>query len=58
MATKSILKDVIIRDKKASSSFISALEHAQRRKPTNVNMSKQFSVLNKDEISKIFGDTK
>jgi len=54
MATKSILKDIVIRDKKAGEQFVLALEYAEKIKPREVVYSKQCNTISKDQIRSIF----
>ncbi len=55
MATKSILKDINIRDKRLARSFIVALEQAESKPDICVDLSKSVNVIKKDQIKKLFG---
>lgn len=54
MATKSILKNIIIKNKKTCRSLINALENAQNKTAKDVSFSKGYHNATKDEIDKIF----
>ena len=56
MATKSILKSVIIKDKVTSSSLINALENAKKKKSKDVVLSRAVRVADSDMIQKLFGE--
>jgi len=58
MATKSILKNVDIKDRKLARSFIYALEKAQSKKSKEVHLSRTCSEATGDEIKKLFGVSK
>ena len=53
MATKSILKNIVIKDKKSCSSLINALEGAKGKIAKEVNFSRSVRT-----IKKMFGDKK
>ena len=56
MATKSFLKNIIVKDKKSATSFISALENAENKGRKKVIVDKKVnSVKDKETIKKIFG---
>lgn len=57
MATKSFLKEVIIKDKKAAENFVSALENAEKkdRKKLKFNTSVK-TIEDKETIKRMFGD--
>ena len=55
MATKSILKNISIKDKKNASSFISALENAKGKKSINVIDTKKCIEASSEQMRKIFG---
>lgn len=57
MATKSFLKEIVIKDKKAAEAFVSALENAEKkgRKKVELNTSVR-TIEDKDTIRKMFGD--
>ena len=55
MATKSFLKNVIIKDKKTASSFVSALENAEKRERKNVKIASSVKTIeDKETIKKMF----
>ena len=54
MATKSILKNVNIRDKKLGRNFVNALEEAQSKKKTEIKLEKDFRNVTQDEIKDLF----
>ncbi len=56
MATKSFLKNIVIKDKKSAEAFVSALENAEKkgRKKVKINTSVR-TVENKETIRKMFG---
>lgn len=55
MATKSFLKNIIIKDRKSTENFINALENASGKKTKKINMDKRIEeVTDKEQIRKIF----
>ena len=55
MATKSFMKNIVIKDKKSAENFISALENAVNKKAKNVSIDKRAEdVTDKEQIRKIF----
>ena len=55
VATKSFLKNVIIKDKKTASSFVSALENAEKRERKNVKIASSVKTIeDKETIKKMF----
>lgn len=54
MATKSILKNVDIKDKKLAKSLIVALEHASGKHSKPVTLSRTYSEIRGDKIKEIF----
>jgi len=55
MATKSFLKNIVIKDKKSASKFIDALEKAENKKAKKVNFDKMVEdVTDSEQIRKIF----
>ena len=56
MATKSFLKNIIVKNKKSADSFITALENAEKkgRKKVNIN-AKVENIKDRDTIRKMFG---
>lgn len=55
MATKSILKNVDVKDKKLGRSLIVALENASGKKAKNVTLSRTYSDIRGEKIKEIFG---
>lgn len=55
MATKSILKNVDIKDKKLGKSLIIALEHASEKSSKEVTLSRTYKDIHGENIKKIFG---
>lgn len=58
MATKSILKNIVIKDKKSCSSLINALEGAKGKIAKEVNFSRSVRTVDDETIKKMFGDKK
>lgn len=56
MATKSISKNIVIRDKKLCRNLISALENAEGKSSKHVELKRQIKTASETEILKIFGD--
>lgn len=56
MATKSILKDIVIKDKKMTSSLVNALESAKGKHAKDVIFSRAIRNADADLINKVFGD--
>jgi len=56
MATKSILKNVVIKDKNTSLLLLDALDNANNKKSKKVTFSKTVRTADKDMIKTIFGD--
>ncbi len=55
MATKSFLKEIIIKDKKSAENFINALENAENKKAKKVKINKMVEdITDKERIRKIF----
>ena len=54
MATKSILKNVTIRDKSLGRNFVNALENAKKSSCHNVKLSKKCVEMTNDDIAKVF----
>ena len=55
VATKSFLKNVIIKDKKTASTFVSALENAEKRERKNVKIASSVKTIeDKETIKKMF----
>lgn len=58
MATKSLTKNIDIRDKRLGKNFINALENASGKKSKDVSFSRTVSELHGDSINKLFGVNK
>lgn len=56
MATRSIYKNVSIKDGKLGKKLILALENAQKFQGKEVTYSKKHKEIRKDQIKDIFGD--
>lgn len=56
MATKSIYKNIVIRNKQLSKNLVSALENAQNISSTNVQPSKTYREIKKEQIKDLFGE--
>lgn len=54
MATKSILKNVTIRDKYLGRSFVEALENAKKKGRQSVELSKKCVEMTNEDIVKVF----
>lgn len=55
MATKSFLKNIVIKDKKSATKFIDALEKAENKKVKKVKINKlSENVTDSEQIRKIF----
>lgn len=54
MSTKSILKNIIIKDKKSCRSLINALEYAQNKIKKEVVFSRGYRTATQDDMDKIF----
>ena len=55
MATKSFLKEIVIKDKKSAENFINALENAENKKAKRVKINKMIEdVTDSERIRKIF----
>ena len=55
MATKSFLKNIVIKDRKSAENFINALEKAENRKAKKVKVtSKVENITDSKKIRKIF----
>lgn len=55
MATKSILKDVSIKERRLAHTFIKALENAENVKHTPMQVSRKCSEITGDKIKEFFG---
>ena len=58
MATKSIMKNVDIRDRKLCRSFVEALENAEGKGSKEVILSRTFKEVSGDKIKELFGENK
>lgn len=56
MATKSIFKDVRIRNRPACRSLVLALEKAKSSQNKTVQLKKKYREISGEEIKKLFGD--
>lgn len=55
MATKSFLKNIVIKDRKSAEKFISALEKAENKKAKDVRIDKMVvDITDSEQIRKIF----
>ncbi|MCL2249130.1 MAG: hypothetical protein FWC13_07640 [Oscillospiraceae bacterium] len=55
MATKSILKNVVIKDKKAGLKLAKALEQAGNKKSPTRQKPVSYSYASKEDVHKLFG---
>ena len=55
MATKSMLKNVDIKDKRLARTFVEALENAGAKKYTSVQLSRECTEITVDKIKEFFG---
>lgn len=55
MATKSILKNVDVKDQRMGKSLVVALEQASNKRSKNVVISRTYSDIKGDKINEIFG---
>lgn len=58
MATKSIMKNIDIHDKKLGKNLIVALENASGKQGKEVQLSRTYSEAKGEQIKKIFGNNK
>lgn len=58
MATKSILKNIVIKDKKSGSALANALESAKGKKAIKVEFSRAVRSADDELIKKMFGENK
>ena len=56
MATKSIYKNVVIKDAQLKKNFVLALENAQNKTSKQVQLSKPCRNLKKDQVKDFFGE--
>ena len=58
MATKSFLKTINIKNKKACIAPVNAMENAQNKQSTEVKYDRSYHVASLAEVAKIFEDAK
>lgn len=58
MATKSILKSIVIKDKKTGNALVNALENARNKTSKDVMFSRAVRTADDETITKIFGERK
>ncbi len=56
MATKSISKNIVIKDRQLTRNLASALENAQNKGNKSVTLSKSCVEIKKDQIKDFWGD--
>ncbi|SDZ15236.1 hypothetical protein [Tindallia californiensis] len=56
MATKSILKNIYIKDKKNGRSLVFSLEAAKDKKAKPIKMTKTVKEIRADQIGELFGE--
>ena len=56
MATKSILKNIVIKDKKATVRLVNALEQSTKKRDRTNRGKVSYSYANSDELRRIFSD--
>ena len=56
MATKSIYKNINIKDKKPGRALVTALENAKEFKGKEVVLTKKCQKIKKDQLKEFFGD--
>lgn len=56
MATKSIYKNIVIKDKKLTNNLVFALENAEQKRSKDVKLSKSFREIKKEQIKELFGE--
>lgn len=52
MATKSFLKNIVIKDRKSATAFLEALEHAEGKKRKKVVINEPVEMIEDDEVIK------
>lgn len=56
MATKSFLKDIVIKDKKEAKNFVLALEKAEKKERKKINFKSGVKTIDdKETIKRMFG---
>ena len=58
MATKSILKNISIKNRSVAVALVSALENAKGKHTQPITHTKTFREASREEIRKMFGDQK
>lgn len=58
MATKSILKNIALKDKKSITALVNALVNAKDKSSKKVNFSRSVRTADDDMIQNIFGENK
>ena len=56
MATKSMLKNIVLRDRKLANNFLSALEKAGKKKSKKVILERNIEEVKGEDIKKLFGE--
>jgi hypothetical protein len=56
MATNSIFKNIVLKDKEKVKKFVSALENAQNKKDEEVQLTKPYQELKKEDLKGFFGE--
>ena len=56
MATKSIYKNIVIKDARLSKSLVSALENSHKKTRKDVKLSKSCREIKRGQIKDIFGE--
>ena len=56
MATKSILKNITIKDRRVGRDFVTALETAHKKKSKDVIITKKCSDVKREDIKSMFGE--
>ncbi len=57
MATKSFLKDIVIKNRESANRFINALEKAENKKSKDVRIDKKVeNITDEERIRKIFSE--
>ena len=55
MATKSVLKNIMIKDRRSAHNLVKALEHASGKQSRDVTISRTCNEMHKDDIRKLLG---
>jgi len=56
LATKSVLKSILIKDRRSANSLVAALENASGKKSKEVTISQTCRELGTEEIKSMFGE--